>query len=197
MPSTCTLHYYFGSPTFNLSTVTFTLTLLVSTKLPERNIPSMPKRYICCILPISQMSSKGSDLGWHLTHFSRSHKSSRPWTFLVSAILPQQNYICWVLPKAWLVCLFIQFLLAYIYMVDIKPSLHIYHAQYLYLTLLFWLSDLWPWYGDLNFACYCKITWTKRHINTKTVHLLHFANISDEFEGQWPWWTVDPLFKVR
>ncbi len=76
-------------------------------------------------------------------------------------------------------------------MTDINPSLHIYHAQYLYITLLFWLSNLWPWHGDLDldFSWYHKITWTKHHINTKTVHLLHFANISDEFEGQWPWWT--------
>ncbi len=29
----------------------------------------------------------------------------------------------------------------------------------------------------------------------KTVHFLHFANISDEFEGQWPWLTFDQLFK--
>ncbi len=64
MPSTCTSHYYFGSPTFDLGTVTFTLTLLVTTKLPERNITSMPKWYICCILPLSQTSLKGSDLGW-------------------------------------------------------------------------------------------------------------------------------------
>ncbi len=74
MPSTCISHYYFGSRTFDLGMVTFTLTLLVTTKLPEQNIPSIPKLYICCILPISQMSSKGSDLDWPLTHFSTSHR---------------------------------------------------------------------------------------------------------------------------
>ncbi len=104
MSSTCTSHYYFGSPTFDLGTVIFTLTLLVTSKLPERNMLSMPKRYIYCILLISQMSLKCSDLDWPLTHFSRSHRSSWPWTLLVSAILPQQNitsmpkwYIGWVL----------------------------------------------------------------------------------------------------
>ncbi len=91
MASTCISHYYFGSPTFDHGAVTFTLLLLVTTKLPEQNITSMPKQYICCILPISQMSSKGSDLGWPLTHFSRSHRSSWPWTLLVSAIWLQQN----------------------------------------------------------------------------------------------------------
>ncbi len=98
----------------------------------------MPKPYICCILPISQISSKDNDLGWPLTHFSRSHRSSWPWTLLVSAILPQQNiismpkrYIWWVLSISnmfWpltyfsrsdmsvrLVCLSIQFLPAYIH----------------------------------------------------------------------------------
>ncbi len=75
MHSSCISHYYFGSLTFDLGMVTFTLTLLVTAKLPERNIPSMPKRYICCILPISQMSSMGSDLGWTLSHFSTSHRS--------------------------------------------------------------------------------------------------------------------------
>ncbi len=98
-----------STPTFDLGTVTFTLTLLVNTKLPERNITSMPKWYICCILSISQKSSKGSDLGWPLTHFSRSDRSLRPLTLLVSAILPQQNitsmpkqYIWWVLPISWM-----------------------------------------------------------------------------------------------
>ncbi len=102
MPSPYTLHYCFGSLAFDLGMVTFTMTLLFTTKLPERNIPSMPKQYICCILPISQMSSKGSDLDWPLTHFSRSQW---PWTLLVSPILPQQNitsmpkwYIWSVLP---------------------------------------------------------------------------------------------------
>ncbi len=42
-------------------------TFLVTSKLPKQNITSMPKRYICCILPISQMSSKGSDFDWPLT----------------------------------------------------------------------------------------------------------------------------------
>ncbi len=217
MPSTCTTYYYFGSPIFDLGNVTFTMTLLVTTNVPERDIPSMPKLYIRCILPISQMSSKGSDLGWHLTHLSRSHRSSLPWTLLVSAILPQQNitsmpkwYIWWVLPISqmssdrWPVFegQISQHDLSVcpsnfskpLYMADMKPSLHSYHAQYLYLTLLFW-----PWHAnlDLDFACYCKITWTKHHINTKMVHLLHFANISDECEGQWFWWTFDPLIKVR
>ncbi len=105
MPSTNTVHYYFGSPTFDLGVVTFTLTLLFTAKLPERNIPSMPKRYICCILSISKTSSMGRDLGWPLTHFSRSDRSLWPWSLLVSAILSQQNitsmpkqYIWWVLP---------------------------------------------------------------------------------------------------
>ncbi len=105
MPSICTSHYYIGSPTFDFGTVTFTFTLLVTVKFPERNIPSMPKRYNCYILPISHMISKGSDLGWPLTHFLRSHMSSRPRTLLVSVILPQENitwmpkwYIWWVLP---------------------------------------------------------------------------------------------------
>ncbi len=91
-----------------------------------------------------------SDEFWPLTSFSRSDRSAR------------------------LVCLSSSNFSKPIYKTDIKPSLHIYHAQYLYLTLLFWLSDLWPWHGDiyLDFACYCKITWTKHHINTKTVHLL-------------------------
>ncbi len=51
MSSTCTWHYYFGSPTFDLDTMTLTFTLLVTTKLPEPNITSIPKWYICCILP--------------------------------------------------------------------------------------------------------------------------------------------------
>ncbi len=71
MPITCTLHYYFGSSIFDLGMVTFTLTLFVTAKLPEWNITSIPKRYICCILPISRMSLKGSDLGGPLTHYSR------------------------------------------------------------------------------------------------------------------------------
>ncbi len=57
MPSTCTSHYYFGSPTFDLSAVTFTLPLLVTAKLPEWNIPSMPKRYIWWVLRISRICS--------------------------------------------------------------------------------------------------------------------------------------------
>ncbi len=77
MPSTCTSHYYFCSLTFDLGIVT--VTLLVTATLPERNITLMSKQYICCILPISHMSSKGSDLSWHLTNFSRSDRSSRPW----------------------------------------------------------------------------------------------------------------------
>ncbi len=83
-------------------------------------------------------------------------------------------------------------------MTDIKLVLHIYHVQYLYLTLLFWLSDPWPWHGDLylDSACYFKIAWTEHLINAKTVHLLHFANISDVFEGQWPWLIFDPFVKV-
>ncbi len=94
--------------------------------------------YICCILPISEISSKGSDLGSSLTHLSRSDRSSRSWTLLVSAILPQQNHINAKMvylesfinisdefrPLTYfsrsdravrLVCLSIQFLLAYIH----------------------------------------------------------------------------------
>ncbi len=41
--------------------------LLVTAKLPERNITSIPKRYICCILSISQMNSKGTFQG-HIGH---------------------------------------------------------------------------------------------------------------------------------
>ncbi len=75
MPSTCISHYYFGSPTFDLGMVTLTLTLLVTAKLPEPNITWIPKWYICCVLPISRMSLKGSELGGPLTHFSRSDRS--------------------------------------------------------------------------------------------------------------------------
>ncbi len=46
--------YYFGSLTFDLSMVTLTLILFVTTKLPEPNITSIPKRYICCVLQISR-----------------------------------------------------------------------------------------------------------------------------------------------
>ncbi len=60
------------------------------------------------------------------------------------------GYCC----SLWCLSVFlsIQFLLAYIYITDIKPSLHIYNAQYLFpytsilalrpLTLAWWL---WPW----------------------------------------------------
>ncbi len=59
IPSTCSSHYYFGSLIFDFGMVTLTLTLLVT---------SIPKWYICCVLPISQMSLKGSDLGGHLKY---------------------------------------------------------------------------------------------------------------------------------
>ncbi len=98
MPNTCTSHYYFGSPTVDLGAVTFPLTFLVTTKLLERNITFAHFANISGGL-------KESDLGWPLTHFLRSDRSSQPWTLLVSAILPQQNitsmpkwYIWWVLP---------------------------------------------------------------------------------------------------
>ncbi len=49
---------------------------------------------------------------------------------------------------------------------DIKPSLHIYHAQYLYLALLFWLSDLWPWHGYL----YLYFAMLSQNSPNKTFH---------------------------
>ncbi len=44
---------------FALWPLTLDLTLLVTAKLPESNITSIPKWYIWCILPISQMGLKG------------------------------------------------------------------------------------------------------------------------------------------
>ncbi len=209
MPITCTSHCYFGSLTFDLGAGTFTKHHITC----QNRIFAAFCKYLRSVRRTMTLVDLWPTFQGHIGHHDLGL------CLLVQYCLNKTSYQC----QNGTFGEFYQYLICSdlwptfqgqicqcdlsvcpsnfsqpIYMTDIKPSLHIYHAQYLYLALLFWISDLWPWHGDLylDFACYHKIARTKHSINAKTVHLLHFANIWDEFEGQWPWLTIDPLFKV-
>ncbi len=204
MPITCTPHHYVCSQTFELGVVTFSLTLLVTTKLPERNITSMPKRYICCILPISQTSSKDSDLGWSLVQYclnKMSHQCQNC-TFVCFANISNEFWLLTYFSRSDgsmpHVCLSIQFLLAYIHdwhqtiTAYLPCSVLVPHTIILDLRSLIVAWWLWP---GLCLLPQNYLNQTSHQSQNGT--FAAFANIWDEFEGQWSWWTFDPLFKVR
>ncbi len=94
------------------------------------------------------------------------------------------------------VCLSIQFLLAYIHYwhQTITAYLPILVPHTIILALRPLTLAWWP----LPWLCLLP----QNYLN-QTSHQYQngtfaaFANILDDFEGQWPWWTFDQLFKVR